>query len=353
MSAPHPDSPAIPHTLPVLLAAAGVAVSGVLEWVHIESYLMPSIDSFCTIDQTFDCGEVALSRFSVVLGVPLPLWGMAGFLAMLLAAWQRLRLLWPLAALATLASVGLLLEELLHVGAVCLMCEAVHLLALLLAAVAWRSHRRHGRPANTTAWLTVTGVPAAIVLATALFVPPYWAPLTWQHGVPHPSGVTDEGHPWVGALEPTVTVEEFIDYGCPHCAIASNLTRRRLARHDDRLRVVRRHQPRMRCHEHNKGCLTLRAAHCAGQQGKFWEMDAWLFAHFPGRRDVDVVEGARALALDEPSFVMCLQDPATYAWADQEARAARMQKIKGTPMYRVDDRVVTAPELDALLDARL
>jgi hypothetical protein len=289
----------------------------------------------------------------VVLGVPMPVWGLAGFLAMLLAAWHRLRLLWPLATLAALASVGLLLEELVFVGAVCLLCEAVHVLALALAVVAWRWHRKHGRRATPAAWLAVGGVPAAIVLATAFIVPPYWAPLTWLHGVPHPHGEDDEGHHWVGAEQPTLTIEEFVDYGCPHCAVATNLTRRRLARHDDRLRVIRRHQPRMRCNERNEGCITLRAAHCAAQQGKFWEMDAWLFAQAPGIDDVDVLEGARALGLDEITFVPCLQDAATYAWADAEAKAARKLKIHVTPTYRVDGRVVDPRELAALFDERL
>lgn len=343
----------VPRLLPTLLAAAGLVISGVLEWVHVTTYLMPSVDSFCSVNQTFDCNQVALSRLSVLWGIPMPVWGVAGFVALLVAAWQRLRLLWPLAALATLASVGLLLEELLHVGAVCLMCEAVHLMALLLAVVAWRWHRKHGRPATPRAWLGVGGVPAAVLLATALLVPPYWAPLTWQTHVPHPHGVDEDGHHWVGAEEPVVTIEEFVDYGCPHCAIATNHTRRRLAAHGDRLRVIRRHQPRMRCNERNQGCLTLRAAHCAAQQGSFWQMDAWLFAHPPGRGDLDVLEGARALALDEPSFVLCLQDPATYQWADDEARAARKLKIDVTPTYRVDGRTVMPKQLGALLDARL
>ena len=191
------------------------------------------------------------------------------------------------------------------------------------------------------------------LLATALLVPPYWAPLTWQDGVPHPHGTDAEGHRWVGAEAPAITVEEFVDYGCPHCAVATNLTRRRLAAHADALRVIRRHQPRMRCHEANRGCLTLRAVECAGQQGKFWEMDAWLFTHAPGKVEVDVVEGARALALDEPSFVSCLQDPATYEWADRESKTARKLKIDMTPTYRVDGRVVTPRELDAMLDERL
>lgn len=350
---PGPEPGPVPRMLPLSLAGAGLVTSAVLEWVHIKTYLLPSVDSFCTVNQTFDCHQVALSRLSVLMNVPMPLWGVAGFLALFVAAWLRLRLLWPLAALAALASVGLLLEELLNVGAVCLLCEVVHGLALLLGLVAWRWHRRHGRPAAPSHWLAVAGVPAALLLATAFIVPPYWAPLTWQSHVPHPHGVDEQGHYWVGAESPTLTIEEFVDYGCPHCSIATNITRRKLAAHGDRLRVVRRNQPRMRCNVANQGCIFLRSAYCGAQQDAFWQMDAWLFAHVPGRSDVDVVQGAKALGLDEPSFVMCLQDPATFQWADAEAKAAGKLKIHYTPTYRVDDRVVTKDELDALFAERL
>lgn len=343
----------VPRLLPTLLAAAGLAVCGVLEWIHAKTYLMPSVDSFCAVNETFDCGTVALSRMSVLLGVPLPLWGAAGFLAMLVAAVRRSWLLWPLAGFAALASVALLVEELLHVGSVCLMCEAVHLLAVLLAVVALRWHRKHGRPVDRDAIISTFAVPGAIVVATAFVVPPYWAPLTWQDEVPHATGIDDDGHEWVGAEQPVLTIEEFVDYGCPHCALATNRTRRRLARDGDELRVVRRHQPRMRCNERNRGCIAARAAHCAGEQDHFWQMDAWLFAHYPGRRDVDVLDGARALGLDEPSFVLCLEDPATYAWADAEAKAARTLKITLTPTYLVEGRKVMPSDLEAILDERL
>lgn len=354
MSEPHPPPPSVSRLLPLTLATLGLVVSGVLEWVHVQTYLVPSGESFCRIDQTFDCGEVALSRLSVVLGVPTPVWGAAGFVAMMVAAWQRLRLLWPLAALSALVSIGLLLESVLHVGALCLLCEAVHALTLALAVIAWRSHRRHGRSAELGAWswFSVLGVPAAMLLATATLVPPYWAPHAWQTAVPHATGTDDDGHPWVGAREPTLVVEEFVDYGCPHCAVATNITRRWLARHDDELRVVRRHQPRMRCTEINKGCIGMRAAHCAAAQGKFWEMDAWLFANMPGR-DVDVLEGARALELDETSFVLCLSDPATFAWANAEAKAVRQLKIIETPTYRVEGETMHLRQLDALVSDRL
>ncbi len=352
MSEPSP-TPSVPRILPLSLAGAGLAMSGLLEWVHIKTYLLPSSASFCTVNQTLDCHQVALSRFSVFLNIPMPLWGVAGFLALGVAAWLRLRLFWPLAALATLASVGLLLEELLHVGAVCLFCEVVHVIALLLGLIGWRWHRKHGRRGSPKAWLAVGAVPATLLLVTAFIVPPYWAPLTWQSGVPHPHGVDEQGRYWVGAESPTLTVEEFVDYGCPHCAVATNITRRRLAAHGKRLRVIRRHQPRMRCNERNKGCIHLRSAYCAAQQQQFWQMDAWLFANVPGHPSTDVVEGAKALSLDVPSFVQCLQDPATYAWADAEAKAAGKLKINFTPTYRVDEHTITQAELDAMIAERL
>lgn len=343
----------VPRLLPFSLAAAGLVVSGVLEWIHAKTYLVPSADSFCSVNESFDCGTVALSRMSVLLSIPLPLWGVAGFLALCIAAWRRSWLLWPLAGFAAVASVALLLEELLHVGSVCLMCEAVHLLAVVLAIVAFRWHRKHGAPVDRGTLVSVAAVPTTILVATALVVPPYWTPLTWQGHVPHPTGVDDDGHEWVGAQDPVVTIEEFVDYGCPHCALATNRTRRRLAKDGDRLRVVRRHQPRMRCNTRNHGCIAARAAHCSGEQGKFWEMDAWLFAHYPGHPETDVVQGAKALGLDEPSFVICLEDEATYRWADAEAAAARTLKITMTPTYRVEGRTILPPELEALLDERL
>ncbi|MCH9684290.1 MAG: thioredoxin domain-containing protein [Deltaproteobacteria bacterium] len=340
----------IPRLLPIVLAVAGLVVCGVLEWIHAKTYLMPSVGSFCTVNETLDCGAVALSRMSVVMNVPMPLWGAAGFVAMLLASWRRSWLLWPLAGFSALASVALLLESLLHVGTVCLMCEGVHVLSILLAVVAWRWHRRHGQPVTGAAAFAVLGIPAAIIFATAIIVPPYWVPLTWQQGVPVPHGETEEGHHWVGAQQPETTLEEFVDYGCPHCAIATNRTRRTLSAAGDRLRVIRRHQPRMRCNETNHGCLPQRAAHCAGKQDKFWEMDAWLFAHVPGHADADMIDGARRLGLDEPTFMSCIEDPATYTWADDESRAARKAKIKATPTYRIDGRKLTVDEVEALFD---
>ena len=97
-------APASPSRLPaVAVALFGLVLSLGLELVHYRAYMMPSAASFCSVGAAFDCASVALSRYSVLLGVPAPLWGVAGFLAMLAAAWLRSRWLLPLSLLATLA----------------------------------------------------------------------------------------------------------------------------------------------------------------------------------------------------------------------------------------------------------
>lgn len=342
-----------PRLFAIVLAAAGFVVSGVLEYVHAKTYLLPHADSFCSIDATIDCGTVALSRMSVLLGIPLPVWGAAGFLMIGSAIKRRSILTLPLTAFATLASVGLLFESLLHVGAVCLLCEAVHVLSLLLLVVAtWQRKAWREKPDRETL-LGIGLFPGSLLLIALLLAPRYWEPLTWQKAVPYATGVTEDGHPWVGAEGPKIVVEEWVDYGCPHCAMATNRMRMRMVHDGDEIRVVRRHEPRMRCNKINKGCGPLRAALCAQQQDKFWEMDSWLFVHAPANSGLDTTVGAEALGLDVEAFSQCIEADATWTKADGLWREARQMKIKNTPTYVIDDEKLDTKSAHEKIDAAL
>ncbi len=342
-----------PRIFAIVLAAAGFVMSGVLEYVHAKTYLLPASDSFCTIDATFDCGTVAMSRLSVVLGIPLPVWGAAGFLAIGSAVWRRSKLVLPLTAVATLASIALLAEAVLHVGAVCLLCEAVHVLSLLLFIVAIVGRRRFDQPPDRETLIGVGLFPSSLLLIALLLAPRYWEPLTWQTNVPHATGVTEDGHPWVGAEDPKIVAEEWVDYGCPHCAMATNRMRMRMVHDGDEVRIVRRHEPRMLCKKAGQGCGPLRAALCAEAQGKFWEMDSWLFVHAPGHRRLDTSEGARALGLDVGAFETCIESDEIWTRAGAIARTARKSKILQTPTYVVEGKHLDAKTVHERIDDAL
>jgi uncharacterized membrane protein len=161
-----------------MLAAAGILASLVLEVVHVRAYLDPTVSSFCAVGEGFDCDTVALSRYSVILGVPLPLWGVAGFTGMLAAAVRGSRLLLPLAGFATLASIALFVEELVDIHSICWLCSIVHLAAIALLVVAWRGRKQLSSPPTRQMALEL-GLPAAILLGSSLVVPPYWSLVSW------------------------------------------------------------------------------------------------------------------------------------------------------------------------------
>jgi uncharacterized membrane protein len=339
--------------LPALaLAAVGFLLSVALEVVHVRAHLDPAAASFCAAGEGLDCDAVALSRFSVVLGIPLPIAGMAGFLALALAIVHRSRLFLPLAVVAALGSAALFVEEIAHIGSICLLCEGVHAAAFGLLGIAWVQRRDNAGLSRRRAALEL-GLPAALLVAAVVGVPPYWALVSWKSGVRYAQGIDEHGRPWIGAENPTVTVVEYVDYGCPHCAIATGQLRMLVGRHPDQLRVVRHHQPRMRCRL-GRQCLFARVAICAGAQGRFWEMDDWLFRHAPGHENVDVERATLDVGLDAARMSACVDDPATWERVARDEATARAARIVETPTYTLDEGAPLTPlELHEALEALL
>ncbi len=124
----------------IALSAAGLAVSAYLTVAHFST---PDL-LVCTEAGLVDCTSVTTSRWSVFLGIPVPVLGLAWFLAMLglslPAAWRSPRREVHLARLlAAIAGIGFVLwlvyAELVLVGALCLWCTVAHVLAFGLFAV--------------------------------------------------------------------------------------------------------------------------------------------------------------------------------------------------------------------------
>ncbi len=134
------DAPRWAAPVGIALSAAGVAVSAYLTAAHFST---PDL-LVCTEGGLVDCTSVTTSRWSVFLGIPVPLLGLLWFLAMLglslPAAWRSPRREVHLARLAlAVAGIGFVLwliyAELVLVGALCLWCTVAHVLAFGLFAV--------------------------------------------------------------------------------------------------------------------------------------------------------------------------------------------------------------------------
>ena len=175
---------------------------------------------------------------------------------------------------------------------------------------------------------------------------------TWKSELPLSHGRTDAGDPWIGAEQPRLTLEELVDYSCPHCKVASAQSLASAMAHPTELRIVRRHYPRTLCHPPGgTRCLPLRIAVCADEQDRFWQADRWLFEHAEGGHELDLQQAARDLELDGERLSACVTSDATGARAVAEWRRAKKAHVPGTPYYLHDGRLITASAARRLIDA--
>ncbi len=104
------------------LAVAGLLVSAYLTWVHLVG-----AEPVCGLESD-GCRAVQASRYAAVLGIPVPMLGLAGYAGLLLAAILRggagayLGLLVVL--VGALFSVYLTYLEIFVIGAICQWCVA-------------------------------------------------------------------------------------------------------------------------------------------------------------------------------------------------------------------------------------
>jgi uncharacterized membrane protein len=335
------------------LAGAGMALSLGLEVIHRRAYLDPDDNGFCSFGASIDCSSVALSSHSVLLGVPVALWGCAGFLGLFLAAWQGSRWLLPLAALAAGAGVAFSALSAFVIGAWCLPCELAHTLSAAIAVLAWRARGELASGLGARApSVKILAPPLALLLAAVLVLPRYWSGFGWRSELPFHQGRTQAGYAWIGAEQPRLTLEEFVDYSCPHCKAASARSLMRLAEHRDTLRIVRRFYPRTMCEPRSEiRCLATRLAFCAEEQGRFWRADRWLFEHAAAGHQPDLDEASLDLGLDRVQLGACVARDATFERAVAEWRRAKKLHIPGTPYYASGDQIISAAAAARLIDS--
>jgi protein-disulfide isomerase len=144
--------------------------------------------------------------------------------------------------------------------------------------------------------------------------------------------------PSLGAASAPVTIVEFSDFQCPYCQRAAPTLKQLRQIYGDKVRIVWKDFPLTQIHP--QAFKAAEAAHCAEEQGKFWEFHDKLFGNQQALQPDDMKKTAADMGLDATKFNACL-DSSKYAERVRDGVAAGTRLgVNSTPTLFVNGRLV-------------
>jgi protein-disulfide isomerase/uncharacterized membrane protein len=352
------------------LALAGLAVTGYLSVSHYRVYTDAAYESFCAISRSINCDTVSQSSYSVFLGLPVPFWGVIGYaFFLLLLAFARgpraeKRRVWPLLSCVALGfslySIVLAMISTWWIESFCILCIVLYGINFLLLYFTWLTRKRfdpdsffralqqdlrYGKENRKTVGAVAVAFLACVGLTWSFF-PVYWSfePPAIRTELPH--GVTDDGHPWIGAEDAELVITEFTDYLCFQCNKMHYYLRNLMVRYPGKLKIIHRHfpmdqqvNPLLQQPVHvGSGMLALFALYAASQD-KFWQMSDHLFATARFTGSVRVAALAETVGLDPTGLKDAMNDPVLWKKLRADMTDGFKLGVSGTPTFVVNGRL--------------
>jgi protein-disulfide isomerase/uncharacterized membrane protein len=354
----------------VLLALIGLADSIYLSISHYRVYMDMGYKSFCALSKALNCDTVSQSAYSILLNLPLPIWGIFGYaflIVCLIGAGNKCAgktRLWAVIFWIGLGysaySVVLALISSYLVGSYCIMCIVSYGVNLAILFYAWIIRKRFSNCdlvedtqkdfyylRQKRNWsLAVLALFFMAVVSAWIFLPAYWhfQPGEVSDGIP--TGVTAAGHPWIGAESPTLVITEFADYQCFQCKKMHSFLRQLVAANPDKIRLIHRNYPMD--HQFNpivkrpfhvgSGKMALLAIYAASKN-KFWQMNDLLFAAAGRKNTIILKDLAVQLNLDDTEMGLAINTRAVRSRLQQDILAGNKLGIAGTPAFVINGKV--------------
>jgi protein-disulfide isomerase/uncharacterized membrane protein len=365
----------------ITLIVAGLLISFYLSISHYKVYTDMEYRSFCTISKSINCDTVSQSPYSIFLGVPVPVWGVFGYFLLFITAIfalnirkDRIQLLFTLFSMglfysATSLFLGILSTVKIH--SYCIMCIATYGINFMLLFMFWLLRRRYesgniieSAKKDYIVWKTLKSKAISFYAACFLifafllvFFPSYWNLSPPQNTEQLNIGITSDGHPWIGAKNPELTIVEFSDYLCFQCRKMHFFLRELVGKYPNKLRLVHRHFPMD--HKFNpivkeplnpgSGILSLIAVY-ASEKKQFWDINDFLFNYDISRGAIYLKEIADATNLDLERLSRGINHTETKQKLQKDIIAGLKLHINGTPSYLINDTVYTGQIPKHILD---
>jgi protein-disulfide isomerase len=150
-----------------------------------------------------------------------------------------------------------------------------------------------------------------------------------------PPQVSVKNDPRLGSTAAKIGIVEFSDYQCLYCRDFHKNQFARIKKDYIDTGVVQFIHKDLPLRMHPQAVPAAMAAHCAGSQGRFWEMHDALFSNQGRLNEFLYPALARQLNLDEEKFKACFAGQAFELGIRQDIGVARMLGLTGTPSFLI------------------
>lgn len=143
-----------------------------------------------------------------------------------------------------------------------------------------------------------------------------------------------DGAPSKGDKNAKVTLIEFTDFQCPFCSRHLSQTAPQIEQEyikTGKVKYVLRDFPIQSIHP--QAFKAAEAAHCASDQGKYWEMHGKLFGNQRALNPKDLNDHAESLGLEASKFQKCLDSGKYAARIRKDLEDGQKAGVTGTPSF--------------------
>lgn len=130
-----------------------------------------------------------------------------------------------------------------------------------------------------------------------------------------------------------ITIVEFSDYQCPNCKRVQGTLQQVSAKYKDQVSFVFKDFPLNSIHPQAQSAAE--AAHCAGEQGKYWEYHDALFAA-PTMTADTMLEAAKTVKLNLEAFKACTSAGKYKSVVDNNFAEGQRFGVSGTPAFFIN-----------------
>jgi len=165
-----------------------------------------------------------------------------------------------------------------------------------------------------------------------------------------PSTLDIHGENFRGEGDARVAIIEYADFECPYCGEYERKVFPQLFSDYIETGKVKYFYRDLPLPMHARALPAARAARCAGEQGKYWEMHDSLFAKQTALSAPALLDRAQTLGLDTEKFNECQASEKYVADIQKSASDAQKMGIDGTPTFFLG---VVEPSGDVTIEKRI